>query len=69
MSDNLNFLISLVLTVVLPLGLILGTYFNFLPDAVPVIVGTLGVIAAILYIVVGNVLMMYQDIKTKRYSK
>jgi hypothetical protein len=69
MSNNLNFLISLVLTVVIPLGLILGTYFNILPSSVPVVVGTLGVIAAILYIVGGNLTMMYQDIKTKRYSK
>lgn len=69
MHDLVKFLIGLVVTVVIPMAIILGIYFDFLPETLAVIIATAAVVLSAIYIVGGNFLMMYQDLKTGRYSK
>ncbi len=69
MHDLVKFLLGLVVTVVIPMAIILGIYFDFLPETLAVIIATGAVVLSAIYIVGGNLLMMYQDIKTGRYSK
>lgn len=69
MHDLVKFLIGLVVTVVIPMAIILGIYFDFLPETLAVIIATAAVVLSAIYIVGGNLLMMYQDLKSGRYSK
>ncbi len=68
MSDLIKFLGVLVVTVIVPYLIIWGVYFDVLPESLEVIITQLAVISAIVIIVGGNLLMMYQDIKSGRYK-
>jgi len=69
MKEFINFLLVVVVSVIIPYLMIWGVYFDILPESLEVIVSQLAVAASIVVIVGGNLLLMYQDIKTKRYSK
>ena len=58
-----------VITVVIPLAVLLGIWADIIPQSVQVAIGVLAVVLATIYIVGGNLLCIFQDIKTKRYSK
>lgn len=62
-------LVAIVITVVVPLAILLGIWADILPQSLQVAIGLLGVAIAITYIIGGNLVCMYQDITTKRYSK
>jgi len=62
-------MLVLVVTVVIPLAVLLGLWLDILPQSIQVGIGMFGVIAAIIFIVGGNLLLMYSDIKTGRYKK
>ena len=64
----LKFLGFVVVGVLLPFAVILGIYFDFLPKEIAVVVGTTGVAAAITVIVGSTVWLIWDDIKTGRYS-
>jgi len=68
MSDLTKMLGVLVITVVIPLAVLLGIWADILPQSVQVAIGLMGVILAIAYIVGGNLLLMWSDIKNGRYS-
>lgn len=68
--DNLVKMLGvLVVTVVIPLAVLLGIWADILPQSLQVGIGMFGVIFAAVFIVGGNLYLMYSDIKTKRYSK
>jgi len=68
--DNLVKMLGvLVVTVVIPLAVLLGIWADLLPQSLQVAIGMFGVIFATVFIVGGNLYLMYSDIKTKRYSK
>ncbi|NCN44313.1 MAG: hypothetical protein CO158_05525 [Piscirickettsiaceae bacterium CG_4_9_14_3_um_filter_43_564] len=68
--DNLVKMLGvLVVTVVIPLAVLLGIWADLLPQSLQVAIGMFGVIFAAVFIVGGNLYLMYSDIKTKRYSK
>ncbi|BBP47003.1 hypothetical protein THMIRHAS_23760 [Thiosulfatimonas sediminis] len=69
MSDLTKMLLVLVITVVIPLAVLLGIWADILPQALQVAIGLAGVILTIAYIVGGNLLLMWGDIKSGRYSK
>jgi hypothetical protein len=62
-------LLTIVVAVVIPLAVLLGIWADILPQSIQVAVGIFGVVAAIAFIVVGNLYMMWSDIKTGRYRK
>jgi hypothetical protein len=62
-------LLTIVVAVVIPLVVLLGIWANILPQSVQVAIGMIGVISAIGFIVIGNLYLMWSDIKTGRYSK
>jgi hypothetical protein len=64
----LKFLGFVVVAVVLPFAVILGIYFDLLPNSIAVVVGTIGTAAAIATIVGMTMFMLWSDIKTGRYS-
>ncbi|MCF6299082.1 MAG: hypothetical protein L3J01_04305 [Thiomicrorhabdus sp.] len=67
-----NFLILtglVVVAVFVPIAVILGVWANLLPSVIAEYASIVGVALAIIYIVGGNLVLMYQDIKTGRYSK
>ncbi len=67
-----NFLILLGLVVVavfIPLAVIIGVWAGVLPESIKEISSLVGVALAIIYIVGGNLYLIYSDIKTGRYSK
>ncbi len=67
-----NFLILLGLVVVavfIPLAVIVGVWAGVLPESIKEISSLVGVALAIIYIVGGNLYLIYSDIKTGRYSK
>lgn len=69
MSNLISMVGVLVITVVLPLLILLGIWADILPQSLQVAIGMFGVIFAAVFIVGGNLYLMYSDIKTKRYSK
>lgn len=69
MSNLTKMLLTIVVAVVIPLVVLLGIWANILPQSVQVAIGMIGVISAIGFIVVGNLYLMWSDIKTGRYSK
>ncbi len=67
-----NFLILtglVVVAVFVPVAVIIGVWADLLPSSIAEISSIVGVILAIVYIVGGNLYLMYSDIKTGRYSK
>ncbi len=67
-----NFLVLLGLVVVavfIPLAVIVGVWAGVLPESIKEISSLVGVALAIIYIVGGNLYLIYSDIKTGRYSK
>lgn len=69
MSNLTKMLLTIVVAVVIPLAVLLGIWADILPQSIQVAVGIFGVVAAIAFIVVGNLYMMWSDIKTGRYRK
>lgn len=69
MSNLMKMLLTLVIAVVLPLAILLGIWANLLPQELQVAIGMFGVIASIAFIIGGNLMLMWSDIKTGRYSK
>lgn len=68
MSNFIKFLLTVVVTVVVPLVILLGIWADILPQSLQVAIGMAGVILAAVIIVGGNLYMMWSDIKTGRYS-
>ncbi|MCH9741933.1 MAG: hypothetical protein K0U21_01870 [Proteobacteria bacterium] len=64
----LKFLGFVVAGVVVPFAIVIGVYFGFLPDFIKVVVGTTWTAAAIATIVGFTMWMLWDDIKTGRYS-
>lgn len=67
-----NFLILtglVVAAVFVPFGVIVGIWAGVLPESLQPMISTIGVAMAVIYIVGGNLYLMYGDIKTGRYSK
>jgi len=67
-----NFLILtglVVVAVFVPVAVIIGVWADILPDVIAEYTSIVGVALAIIYIVGGNLYLMYGDIKTGRYSK
>jgi len=67
-----NFLILtglVVVAVFVPIAVIIGVWADLLPDVIAEYTSIVGVALAIIYIVGGNLYLMYGDIKTGRYSK
>lgn len=69
MSNVVKFLLVLVVIVVVPLAILLGIYFGILPQSLQIAIGLFGVASAIAIIVGGNLYLMWDDIKSGRYSK
>lgn len=69
MNEFIKLLGALVITVVIPLVLLLGIWAGIFPQSLQVGIGMLGVYSAIAIIVVGNLYMIWDDIRTKRYSR
>ncbi len=69
MKEFINFLLVVLVTVIIPYLTIWFVYFGILPESLEVIITQIAVAAAIVIIVGGNLMLMYSDIKTKRYSK
>lgn len=60
---------TLTIAVIIPLLVLLGIWAGILPQSLQVDIGMFGVISAIVIIVGGNLYLMYDDIKSGRYSK
>lgn len=69
MSNLTKMLLTIVVTVVVPLLVLLGIWSGVLPESLQVAIGIAGVVLAITFIVGGNLLLMWGDIKSGRYSK
>ncbi|WP_024852081.1 hypothetical protein [Hydrogenovibrio kuenenii] len=69
MNNFIKMLGVLAITVIIPLLVLLGIWGGILPQSLQVDIGMFGVIAAIVIIVGGNLYLMYDDIKSGRYSK
>ncbi|WP_178862899.1 hypothetical protein [Thiomicrorhabdus cannonii] len=69
MNNLTKMLLTIVVAVVIPLVVLLGIWMDILPQSVQVAIGMIGVISAIGFIVIGNLYLMWSDIKTGRYSK
>lgn len=69
MSDLMKFFGVLTIAVLIPYAIIWGVYFDILPESLEVLFSQLAVISAVVIIAGGNLLLMYQDIKTGRYKK
>lgn len=57
-----------VVTVVVPLVILLGIWADILPQSLQVAIGLGAVAFAIAFIIGGNLMLMWGDIKTGRYS-
>ena len=68
MSNFIKFLLTVVVTVVIPLVIVLGIWADIFPQSLQVAIGMGGVILAAVAIIGGNLYMMWSDIKTGRYS-
>lgn len=69
MIELLKFVGFVVAGVVVPLAVILGVYFGILPQEIKAIAGTTGTALAISIIVGFTVWLLWDDIKSGRYSK
>jgi hypothetical protein len=69
MIELLKFVGFVVAGVVVPLAVLLGVYFGILPQEVKAVVATTGTALAISIIVGFSVWMLWDDIKSGRYSK
>jgi len=69
MIELLKFVGFVVAGVVVPLAVLLGVYFGILPQEIKPIVATAGTALAISIIVGFSVWMLWDDIKSGRYSK
>ena len=69
MNNFVKMLLTIVVTVVIPLAILLGIWADILPQSLQVAIGLAGVFLAAAFIVGGNLYMMWSDIKTGRYSK
>lgn len=69
MNNFMKMLGVLAITVIIPLLVLLGIWGGILPQSLQVDIGMFGVIASIVIIVGGNLYLMYDDIKSGRYSK
>ncbi len=69
MIELLKFVGFVVAGVVVPLAVLLGVYFGILPQEIKPIVATTGTALAISIIVGFSVWMLWDDIKSGRYSK
>lgn len=69
MSNLMQMLGVIAIAVLIPLLVLLGIWADILPQSVQVAVGIFGVIAAAAFIIGGNLLLLYGDIKTGRYKK
>lgn len=69
MSNLMQMLGVIAIAVLIPLLVLLGIWADILPQSVQVAVGIFGVIAAAAFIIGGNLLLLYSDIKTGRYKK
>jgi membrane protease YdiL (CAAX protease family) len=68
MSNLTKMLLVLVITVVIPLAVLLGIWADILPQSLQVAIGLAGVALTIAYIIGGNLMLMWGDIKSGRYS-
>ncbi|MBD3822762.1 MAG: hypothetical protein IE914_10985 [Thiotrichales bacterium] len=69
MNNFMKMLGTLTIAVIIPLLVLLGIWAGILPQSLQVDIGMFGVISAIVIIVGGNLYLMYDDIKSGRYSK
>ncbi|HHT00780.1 MAG TPA: hypothetical protein ENK73_08005 [Thiomicrospira sp.] len=69
MNNFVKMLLVIVATVVVPLAVLLGIWTDILPQSVQVAIGLAGVVLAATFIIGGNLLLMWGDIKSGRYSK
>ena len=68
MSDLMKFFGVVTIAVLIPYAIIWGVYFDILPESLEVLFSQLAVLSAAVIIVGGNLMMMYQDLKTGRYK-
>lgn len=69
MSNLMQMMIVLTISVVIPLLILLGIWADILPQSLQIAIGIFGVIAAASFIIGGNLILLYGDIKTGRYKK
>lgn len=69
MNNFVKMLLVIVVTVVVPLAILLGIWAEILPQSLQVAISLAGVALAITFIIGGNLMLMWSDIKTGRYSK
>ncbi|WP_321325822.1 hypothetical protein [Thiomicrorhabdus sp.] len=69
MNNFVKMLLTIVVAVVIPLAVLLGIWAGILPQSLQVAIGLAGVALAAAFIIIGNLYLMYSDIKTGRYSK
>ncbi len=68
MGNFLKLLGVIVIAVVIPLVILLGIWLGYIPQIVQVMIGMGAVIFAAAFIIGGNLILMWGDIKTGRYS-
>ena len=68
MSDLMKFFGVVLVTVLIPYAIIWGVYFDILPESLEVLFSQLAVLSAVVIIIGGNLMLMYQDMKTGRYK-
>jgi len=69
MNNFVKMQLTVVVAVVIPLLIILGIWADILPQSLQVAIGLTGVGLAAAFIVFGNLLLMWGDIKSGRYTK
>lgn len=69
MNNFVKMLLVIVVTVVVPLAILLGIWADILPQSLQISIGLAGVALAIAVIVLGHLYLIWDDIKTGRYSK
>lgn len=69
MNNLMKMLGVIVVTVVLPLVVLLAIWADLLPQSVQIGIALFAVAFSIIYIVGGNLYLMWSDIKTGRYKK
>lgn len=68
MSDLMKFFGVVTIAVLIPYAIIWGVYFDILPESLEVLFSQLAVLSAVVIIIGGNLMLMYQDLKTGRYK-
>lgn len=69
MSNLMKMLGVIVISFVLPLAVLLGIWADILPQSLQVGIALFAVAFTIIYIVGGNLVLMWSDYKTGRYKK